>query len=258
MRLIRRPIQAIVLGVPLTEPITSKNSVANQEWMKEIQKNSGITLTRVELMYSQKRVDELRASGLQKRGSVIVEMPTEHERTKIIRDGLVIGAEWYRVGMWDIAMKEVQCFRCWKWGHSQSVCNCPHELCGYCAGKHPTKQCETKTLAHASCAACKTKGHFAFWRKSCNTYDEFRRGREVTRAHLEEATAQVHRASKEIAASPLAFTQSSQWTTVEPKRTPALSQKELVKMTETKIETKGGAQAVQEALQLPRKRGDRR
>jgi hypothetical protein len=229
MRLIRRPIQAIVLGVPLTEPITSKNSVANQEWMKAIQKNSGITLTRVEWMYSQKRVDELRAGGLQKRGSVIVEMPTEHERTRIIRDGLVIGAEWYRVGLWDIAMKEVQCFRCWKWGHSQSVCNSPHELCGYCAGRHSTKQCETKTLEDASCAACKTKGHFAFWRKSCKTYDEFRRGREATRAHLEEATAQVHRASKEMTAPTLAFTQTNQWTMVEPKRTTGIKSKRTCK-----------------------------
>jgi hypothetical protein len=217
-KLIRRPIQAMVLGVPLTEPITSKGSEANQKWMRSVEKENAITLTRVEWMYTQKRVDELRSSGTQKRGSVIIELPTDHERSKVIRDGLVIGAEWFRVEAWDIAMKEIQCFRCWKWGHSQSVCNNPHQLCGHCAGNHATQECKTKTPADASCAACKTKGHFAFWRKSCKAYEAFRRGRETTRTHLREATMQVLKTTKDVTAPPFSFSQPSQWTIVEPKR----------------------------------------
>jgi hypothetical protein len=85
-----------------------------------------------------------------------------------------------------------------------------------CAGKHNTVECKTKTVVDASCAACKTKGHFAFWRKGCNNYEEFRRSREVTRAHLREATTQIHKATRELN-SP-SFSLPNQWITVEPKR----------------------------------------
>jgi hypothetical protein len=98
----------------------------------------------------------------QKRGSVIIEVPTESEHKKLVREGIIIDSEWYRVTVWDVAMRETQCFRCWKWGHSQSVCNASEELCGYCAGKHATKECITTDKEHASCAACKSKGHHAF------------------------------------------------------------------------------------------------
>jgi hypothetical protein len=191
IKLVRRPNLAMILGVPLTQRVTTKKSVENAQWIKEFEKSNKTTINRVEWLYSQKMVDQMRDTKSQKRGSLIVETATQDERDKMIREGVIIGAEWFRVTCWDITMKETQCFRCWGWGHSQSVCNAPEELCGYCAGKHSTEKCETKGKEHASCACCKKKGHHAFHRRSCPKYDEFRETREKARTLLMEKTAQI-------------------------------------------------------------------
>jgi hypothetical protein len=225
MRLIRRPIQVMILGVPFTEPITSKNSTANMEWLKANAKVNGVSMGRVEWMYPQKRVEELVKAG-KKRGSVIVDVATEADRATLIQEGMVIGPEWFRVVAWDIAMKETQCFRCWGWGHTQSVCNSPREMCGKCAGAHCTKECAVKSTEEARCAACKTKGHFAFWKRTCSAYTKFKVEREATRTQLEEITARIYRDQSTRSSSAFSFsrsagvstTSSQGWTTVSSKR----------------------------------------
>ena len=139
---------------------------------------------------------------------------------------MFIGPEWFRVVAWDIAMKETQCFRCWRWGHTQTVYNCPKEMCGKCASEHSTKECSTEDKENASCAACKKKGHCAFWKGSCPAYTKFKVEREATRAQLEAITAKIHRDQSSRALSPLIFSQSSGfsatssqgWTTVSSRR----------------------------------------
>ena len=93
----------MILGVPFTESITSKNSIGNVEWLKVNAKANGVSLNRVEWMYPQKRVDELVRAG-KKRGSVVVDVTTEVDRVKLIQEGMFIGPEWFRVVAWDIAM----------------------------------------------------------------------------------------------------------------------------------------------------------
>jgi hypothetical protein len=197
IKLIRRPILGMILGVPLTQPITSGKSVENNAWIKDFAERNKIVVRRVEWMYTQKMVEKMRNTRSQNRGSVIVEMATQDDRDRVVRDGVFIGAEWFRVTCWDVAMKEVQCFRCWRWGHTQSVCNAPEELCGYCAGKHPHHKCTTKEKEKASCAGCKEKGHFAFHRHACKGYRKFRLEKEQTRSRLTEMTARVCQGAKE-------------------------------------------------------------
>ena len=92
MRLIRRPIQVIILGVPFTESITSKNSIGNVEWLKVNAKANGVLLNRVKWIYPQKRVDELVRAG-KKRGSVVVDVITEVDQVKLIQEGMFIRPE---------------------------------------------------------------------------------------------------------------------------------------------------------------------
>jgi hypothetical protein len=202
MKLVRRPILGMILGVPLTQPITSKKSVENNAWIEEFTRRNGIAVRRVEWMYTQKMVEKMKETGSQKRGSVIFEATTQEDRDKVIRDGVFIGAEWFRVTCWDVSMRETQCFRCWRWGHTQSVCNAPEELCGYCAGRHPHHKCETKGKDHASCAGCKEKGHYAFHRHACKGYRKFRMEKEQTRTRLNEMTARICQGAREQTTMP--------------------------------------------------------
>jgi hypothetical protein len=97
---------------------------------QEISRTNKTVVKRAEWMYSQNMVEKMRKERRQKRGSVGIEVPTESERKNLVREGIAIDSEWYRVTVWDVAMRETQCFRCWKWEHSQTVCNASEELCG--------------------------------------------------------------------------------------------------------------------------------
>ena len=86
--------------------------------------------------------------------------------------------------MWDISLTDGQCFRCWKWGHNQSVCNAQREICGHCAGKHSTRDCKTTAESDASCTGCKQRGHKAWMSRSCKAYQAFRDQNESKKREL--------------------------------------------------------------------------
>ncbi|KAF1982804.1 hypothetical protein K402DRAFT_186174 [Aulographum hederae CBS 113979] len=192
VKLIRRPRLAMVMGIPLNTPITNKDSPENQKWVKESGARNSIKITRVEWLYGKAKLEELQKSP-QKKGSIIIELATETDQRKVVQDGFFHGPLWHPVKMWDVSMRATQCYKCWKWGHTQSVCNSPEEHCGYCAGQHPTRNCSKKELQHARCAGCKQEGHFAWMTRDCSAFKAFIARQRGIQKKLDQASIDAHR-----------------------------------------------------------------
>lgn len=185
MKIIRRPRLVMVSGIPLDAPIKNGKCAENDEWIAHVHtKNKGMRVERARWLYSDKNLATRRAEGKQKKGSVILSMTTEEGQHKAVQKGLFVGAEWHPVQLWDVSLTDGQCFKCWKWGHNQSVCNSLREMCGHCAGTHATRDCTTKEDKDASCACCKQKGHRAWMSKSCRAYQRFRDENEKKKKEL--------------------------------------------------------------------------
>lgn len=193
-KVIRRPRLVMVSGISLGEAIKNRKCDENEEWIKKVQrKNPGIIIERVAWLYTDKDLSRRRAEGKQKKGSIILSMATEAMQHQAVRQGLLVGAEWHPVSIWDISLTDGQCFRCHQWGHNQSVCNAPKELCGHCAGSHSSRDCKTKEDTQSSCAACKQKGHKAWMTKTCRAYEAFRAKNEVKKKEMVQATAAIQK-----------------------------------------------------------------
>ena len=82
-----------------------------------MRKRNGIGIKRVEWLYSTKELNRRRQNPQKKKGSLILIVSTEETQKKLVRDGLLVRPEWFPVQLWDITLKEDQCFRCLKWGH---------------------------------------------------------------------------------------------------------------------------------------------
>ncbi|KAF1980920.1 hypothetical protein K402DRAFT_255211 [Aulographum hederae CBS 113979] len=185
IKLIRRPRLAMVMGIPLDTPITHSNSPENQAWIKEMNAKNAVKIKRVDWLYSKSKLEELRRSP-QNKGSVIIELATETEQRKVVQDGLLFGHFWHSVKMWDVSIKANQCYKCWKWGHTQSICNSPVKYCGRCANQYPTNESSNKE--HMKCAGCKKEGHRAWMTRECLAYKQFIQRKRGNEQRLNEAT----------------------------------------------------------------------
>ncbi|KAF2198791.1 hypothetical protein GQ43DRAFT_144133 [Delitschia confertaspora ATCC 74209] len=101
-------------GIPLVTEIQNRQCEDNEKWLPEARKRNGVTFERVESLYSTKELKRRRNNPLKKKGSIILTVETEENQNKLVREGLLIGAEWFPVQLWDISLKEEQCFRCLK------------------------------------------------------------------------------------------------------------------------------------------------
>jgi hypothetical protein len=102
-------------------------------------------------------------------GSVIIGVRTQGDQQRLIKSGVVIGAEHYEARLYDNALNQKQCFRCGQWGHKQGACT-KIERCLQCAGGHGTRTCTTTT---SLCLNCGQKHHG--WQKSaCSAYKRYR------------------------------------------------------------------------------------
>lgn len=192
----------MVSGVPLDTPIQNRKCDANDEWITQAKrKNNSAPIQRVCWIYSNKQLEIRRQAKKQSRGSLIVSLSTEEAQAKLVKHGLYIGAEWFPVCLWDVSLTDNQCFRCWKWGHSQSVCNAAMQHCGHCAGTHPTSECTTTDMTDSSCACCKTKGHKAWMAKGCKGYQAYRQRNKLMKSELMAKTINIQ-ASREGERSP--------------------------------------------------------
>ena len=94
---------------------------------------------------------------------VLVESPDDLER--LVKNGLVIGYDNYRVVEWKEKEKVVQCYTCLKFGHRSKNCKSEtkEKVCARCAQPgHMSDQCST---AAVQCANC--QGAHVAWSKEC-------------------------------------------------------------------------------------------
>jgi hypothetical protein len=96
-------------------------------------------------------------------GSLIVGVATEQMANWIIRRGLVSNFAIHLAEYYSPESRLTQCFKCQAYGHVAPVCR-KAEACGYCAGKHNTKDCATQS--QLKCANCGKK-HPA-WNHACS------------------------------------------------------------------------------------------
>ncbi|KAK8093231.1 uncharacterized protein PG998_014632 [Apiospora kogelbergensis] len=101
----------------------------------------------------------------------------EGDRTECLKNGICIQGQHLQVVRFKSFTPKTQCRRCLKPGHDPVLCRGRY-VCGYCAGKHSTKEhsckdCNSKvpcTHAPAKCANCSQTGHTAFDKEKCEVY----------------------------------------------------------------------------------------
>jgi hypothetical protein len=185
MTVAKRVYQAIVIGAPLSLDVGIEGSKENEIFLGRIEGSNKKQKWKVKAarwLYTEKQLQELRQDPKRQKGSIILTVETEREQKSIIQDGVMIGPLWLDTSLWDMAVEDLRCFRCQRWGHMQTHCDVK-EACGHCAGNHPTRDCKTTNEECASCPNCKQKGHKAWWTRSCSVYKRYRerimRGRNL-------------------------------------------------------------------------------
>ena len=89
--------------------------------------------------------------------SLVVEFTTKYHANRVTREGLVLNAIHHDCVLYDKSCRLKQCYRYHESGHIGPRCDA-EERCGYCAGKHNTKECmvkETDPKPAPSCVLCK-------------------------------------------------------------------------------------------------------
>jgi hypothetical protein len=118
-------------------------------------------ISRVSWLHGERTVKSGKA-----RSSLIVYLSTESLRDKALQEGITIKGAWYNVKLWSQALQTPRCFRCNRWGHTQSTC-AAKEACGHCAGAHDTRNCHQTTKDR--CSNC-GRAHKAWNRVKCTVY----------------------------------------------------------------------------------------
>lgn len=118
--------------------------------------------------------------------SLIVEFTTRYHANRVIREGLVLNAIHHDCVLYDLSCRLKQCYRCHEYGHIGPQCDA-EERCGYCAGKHNTKECmvkEAEPKPAPCCVLC--KGQHTAWSNACR-----RRRKELARIEQARQTRPV-------------------------------------------------------------------
>jgi hypothetical protein len=166
-RILRQDYPVEVAGVPLTIPVAhgGEGSIKNAPLVQEILKNNkhiqGNLITRVAWIHGARS----QTAGKQ-RSSLIVYLATEETRDRVVKEGLTIKGIWHHVKLWAQALHSPRCFRCNRWGHTQTAC-ASQARCGHCAGPHNTKDCTQSKKS--SCVNCGRR-HKAWNRRDCPIY----------------------------------------------------------------------------------------
>ena len=111
IKLIRKPKLVMVMGIPIHTNITTGDSEDNKTWAKVTSAQNAIKIERVTWLYKKDKLEKIRKAGSQKKGSIIVEVATEDDRTRLVKEGMLHGALWLPAKIWDAAMQATQCFK---------------------------------------------------------------------------------------------------------------------------------------------------
>jgi hypothetical protein len=105
----------------------------------------------------------------------------------VARKGVVIDSLWYEARLYHYGVEVRRCFRCQQWGHTQSGCG-KEARCGICADAHDTKDCRKDKGDR--CVNC-GKGHRAWQKTVCNTYQVYLEATKTRRMELHRITATI-------------------------------------------------------------------
>jgi hypothetical protein len=189
-----------VTGVPINLQVADGPQANNSELATEICEASksltpGLKITRVRWLYDQARLSRMRKEG-KTHGSLLVGFPTQEMQKKAVQGGLVIQAQLHDARLFEMAMIEVQCFRCYGWGHTQAVCK-KKARCGRCAGPHQTNNCPQESVSCINCG----KKHRAWQRWECRSYQNYHDIVQQRRVNMLAATTKMRAACETAARS---------------------------------------------------------
>ena len=168
-RILRQDFPVEVSGVPLQIKVHhgKEAEARNHTLVQEITKDNRYLMTgaisRVAWLHGERTV---KAKTGKARSSLVVYLSSETLRDKAIREGITIKGAWYSVKLWSPTLQTPRCFRCNRWGHTQSTC-AVQPACGHCAGTHDTRNCHQTTKER--CTNC-GKAHKAWNRVKCTVY----------------------------------------------------------------------------------------
>jgi len=188
VRILRQDYPVEVAGVSLSIPVAhgGEGNIRNAPLIQEILKNNkhiqGNLVTRVAWIHGARSQT---AGG--KRSSLIVYLATEEARDRVVKDGLTIKGLWHHVKLWAQALHSPRCFKCNRWGHTQTAC-ASQTRCGHCAGPHNTKDCTQPKKT--SCVNCGRR-HKAWNRRDCPIYKTVREEASRLRFSLILETARI-------------------------------------------------------------------
>lgn len=202
VRLFRKAYLLEVPGVPYTFPVSNKRTADNSEATTQIEKSlqricGTVKITSLRWLRDPESPTKRKgpAETMKTRGSLIVGVATESEQQRIVRSGLIVGAEHFEARLYDNNLDLKQCYHCGQWGHKQGAC-AKKAACMQCAGDHDTRSCREDNVCCVNCG----KKHRAWQKKECSAFEKYRKDIQSMRmtllvrsAHIRTGEAQTAR-----------------------------------------------------------------
>lgn len=181
-KVLRQDYPIEIPGVPFSVEATNSKSSTNEGTIRSICEGMrrlipSFAVTKMRWLHDPDKLKARKPS--QKRGTLILGLPTQEMQHQAVRKGVIIDAELYEVRLFEGKCLPKQCFRCCQWGHSQAACK-KQARCGQCAGHHDTRDCPKNSVSCANCG----RNHKAWQRRECKTYQSYRDGIDARRAVL--------------------------------------------------------------------------
>ncbi|KAG2746339.1 hypothetical protein P692DRAFT_201688899, partial [Suillus brevipes Sb2] len=101
-------------------------------------------------------------SSEQRKAFALLQVADAYTANGLLRDGLCIEQE--RIAVRKDKKEPIRCAKCQNYGHIARNCSAPADICGTCAGQHPTSQCNAYRTTR--CANCRIDNHTS-WSRKC-------------------------------------------------------------------------------------------
>ena len=175
-KVLRQDYPVEVQAVPMSIPVKHGKAPDNTKVIQEMVEGTGrlipsFTVTRIAWIHGEESVKPRKGETRAPRhASLLVYVPTAELQKKAVQHGIIIEGVIYPTRLYDNALQRIRCFRCNRWGHTQSSCHA-NETCGHCAGQHGTRECPQKDNPSViRCCNCGKGGHRAWQTSKCPDY----------------------------------------------------------------------------------------
>jgi len=198
-------VQAVPTSIPVQHGKTANNTKVIQEMAESTRRLiPNFSATRVMWIHGEDSLKPRRGETRAPRhASLIVYVPTAELQKKAVQQGIIIEGVIYPTRLYDSALQPPRCFRCNRWGHTQSSCHAK-ETCGHCAGEHDTQKCRfINDPSMARCCNCGKGGHRAWQTSRCQDYKRRQAQREESRKALESISLSWRTERDHMASLPL-------------------------------------------------------